>query len=187
MQDGDNGPGDKRMMLGTGPFNMLPGDVAHFVYTIAFALPAKGGEADGTYEDLTGFKKLADNKNVSYPLESTDSSLVGKIKFAMNSFYASQPNSVNDYNSDLSLYSVYPNPVANSANIKYHLSKTGNIRLALYNQLGQELVVIRSGIQEAGDYNLQYSLEKNKINNGIYFLRLQNGSQTITRQIIVLK
>lgn len=50
-RDGDTGPGDKRFLMATGPFNMRPGDTARVVVGTIFALPVKE-EADGTQEDL---------------------------------------------------------------------------------------------------------------------------------------
>ncbi len=51
-KDGDNGPGDKRFMMATGPFNILPGDTVRTVYAIILASPAIKADADGSYEDL---------------------------------------------------------------------------------------------------------------------------------------
>jgi len=52
VRQGDDGPGDKRFMMATGPFHMLPSDTARVVVGIILANPSKGGEADGTCEDL---------------------------------------------------------------------------------------------------------------------------------------
>lgn len=50
-RDGDTGPGDKRFLMATGPFNMMPGDTARIVVGVILAPPVKE-EADGTEEDL---------------------------------------------------------------------------------------------------------------------------------------
>lgn len=50
--DDDNGPGDKRFMMSTGPFNMRPADTIRVVVGIILANAAKGGDADGTEEDV---------------------------------------------------------------------------------------------------------------------------------------
>ena len=52
LRDGDTGPGDKRFMMATGEFHMRPGDTARVVVGLILANTAKGGEADGTCEDL---------------------------------------------------------------------------------------------------------------------------------------
>ncbi|MCX7930285.1 MAG: hypothetical protein N2663_06160 [Chlorobi bacterium] len=51
VREGDTGPGDKRFLMATGPFNMLPGDTARVVVGVILAPPIKE-EADGTEEDL---------------------------------------------------------------------------------------------------------------------------------------
>ncbi|MCB0710838.1 MAG: hypothetical protein KDD67_00760 [Ignavibacteriae bacterium] len=50
-RDGDNGAGDKRMALSTGPFNMLPGDTAVIALGIVLANP-RGSTPSGEWEDM---------------------------------------------------------------------------------------------------------------------------------------
>lgn len=45
-------PGDRRMLMSTGPFNMSPGDSARIVMGVVMAATSGGGDADGTTEDL---------------------------------------------------------------------------------------------------------------------------------------
>lgn len=57
-RDGDTGPGDKRFMMATGPFNMRPGDTVRTVVGIIIAGTTKGGNADGTAEDVAELVRL---------------------------------------------------------------------------------------------------------------------------------
>ncbi|HOV92274.1 MAG TPA: hypothetical protein PLC04_04245 [Candidatus Kapabacteria bacterium] len=52
VKDGDTGPGDKRLLMATGPFNMKPNDTARVVVGMVLAVPTKGANADGSYEDM---------------------------------------------------------------------------------------------------------------------------------------
>jgi hypothetical protein len=52
QRDGDTGPGDKRFLMATGPFNMAPGDSARVVVGVILAASAKGRDPDGSTEDL---------------------------------------------------------------------------------------------------------------------------------------
>ena len=74
-KDEDNGPGDRRLMMATGPFNMRPGDSARIVVGIILAGTVSGGDATGTTEDLA--------------------ELIRKVKFAQfvydNQFRAPKP------------------------------------------------------------------------------------------------
>lgn len=52
IRDGDFGPGDRRLMMATGPFNMIPGDTARLVVALICAQTAVREDADGSTEDL---------------------------------------------------------------------------------------------------------------------------------------
>ncbi len=52
QKDGDNGAGDKRFLMSTGPFNLRPNDTARIVVGLIMANTSKGGDADGTAADL---------------------------------------------------------------------------------------------------------------------------------------
>ncbi|MBK9246850.1 MAG: hypothetical protein IPM69_01740 [Ignavibacteria bacterium] len=52
QKDGDTEAGDKRFLMSTGPFTMVPKDTVRVVVGIVFANTSKGGDADGTVEDL---------------------------------------------------------------------------------------------------------------------------------------
>ncbi|MCX7880678.1 MAG: hypothetical protein N2517_08450 [Ignavibacteria bacterium] len=52
LRDGDFGPGDRRLMMATGPFNMLPGDTARLVVALICAPTAVREDADGSTEDV---------------------------------------------------------------------------------------------------------------------------------------
>lgn len=58
IKDGDTGPGDKRFMMATGPFNMRPCDTVRVVVGLMIAPTAKGGDADGTTDDLQALVTL---------------------------------------------------------------------------------------------------------------------------------
>ncbi|MBS1536561.1 MAG: hypothetical protein JST20_02285 [Bacteroidetes bacterium] len=52
QKDGDNGAGDKRFLMSTGPFNLRPNDTARVVVGLIMANTVKGGDANGTTADL---------------------------------------------------------------------------------------------------------------------------------------
>ncbi|MBU3740844.1 MAG: hypothetical protein FGM24_01010 [Candidatus Kapabacteria bacterium] len=51
-KDGDQGAGDRRLMMATGPFNVKPGDSARIVVGIVLASTALGGDATGELADM---------------------------------------------------------------------------------------------------------------------------------------
>lgn len=56
-RDGDKGPGDKRFMMATGPFSMMPKDTVRVVVGIILALPSVQREADGSEADVQNLIK----------------------------------------------------------------------------------------------------------------------------------
>ncbi len=112
-RDEDTGPGDKRMFLATGPFNMRPGDKARVVFAINFAMPAKGGEADGTLEDIEGFtgKAVSDKPQVA----EYNTSLTGKLKMVKDRYYnIPAVLGAEDYTAVPTVLRSYPNPATDN-------------------------------------------------------------------------
>lgn len=60
LKDGDNGAGDKRFMMATGPFHFRPRDTVRTIVAIILANPAIYEEADGSTEDLANLVAKAD-------------------------------------------------------------------------------------------------------------------------------
>ncbi len=52
VRDGDQGQGDKRFMMATGPFSVMPKDTVRVVVGIILANPAVRKECDGSDEDI---------------------------------------------------------------------------------------------------------------------------------------
>ncbi|MFY8162531.1 MAG: hypothetical protein ACOVNU_14445 [Candidatus Kapaibacteriota bacterium] len=57
-QLGISEPGDKRFMMSTGPFHIRPRDTSRVVVGIILANGAKGGDADGSDEDMANLVRL---------------------------------------------------------------------------------------------------------------------------------
>jgi hypothetical protein len=75
----------------------------------------------------------------------------------------------------------YPNPFNPSTNIKYSVAKTGNVKLAVYNIVGEEVTVLVNGIVQAGFYETTF--DASILPSGIYFYKLQAGSFVETKKM----
>lgn len=83
----------------------------------------------------------------------------------------------------------YPNPFNPTTIIAYKLLKAGQIRLAIFNQLGQNIKTLVDGSQEVGEYRLQWDGKDDKnetVSSGVYFYQLQVDSHTSTRKMVKL-
>ena len=81
--------------------------------------------------------------------------------------------------------SVYPNPANPSFTIDYTLDKIHPVELGIYNMLGQLVWIYSPGTQVPGNYKLNYSGEG--LSSGMYFLRIQSESKSISKTITILK
>jgi hypothetical protein len=79
----------------------------------------------------------------------------------------------------------YPNPFNPSTNIKVTLTHAGVISLTIYNVLGQLVKVVDQGYKTAGEYT--YSVNMDNFASGVYFYKLQQGINTITKKMLLLK
>jgi hypothetical protein len=88
------------------------------------------------------------------------------------------------------LLSAYPNPFNSSVNIPYALPESGEVRLRIYNMLGQEVYKTTARHNLPGYYNLHWngkSAYGNILTSGIYFILLEHGRKLETSKILFLK
>jgi hypothetical protein len=88
-----------------------------------------------------------------------------------------------------SLHQNYPNPFNPETKISYDLPESADVRLSVYNILGQEIALLIDEEQAAGFYTkLWNGRDKagHPVSSGIYFYRLQAGSNSASRKMVLL-
>ncbi len=84
-----------------------------------------------------------------------------------------------------SLLPNYPNPFNPTTTINYQLQKGGSVSLKVYDMRGREVATLVNGEKEAGYYSAM--LDGSKLSSGTYIYRLQTGSFTETKKLVLLK
>jgi len=79
----------------------------------------------------------------------------------------------------------YPNPFNPVTVIKYALPVDCQVRLEVYNILGQKVATLVDGNQKAGYKTAKW--DASSFASGVYFYRLQAGGYTKTRKMILLR
>ena len=79
----------------------------------------------------------------------------------------------------------YPNPFNPSTAIKFSLPTAGNVKLSVYNLLGQEVQTLLNGFMEAGVHTVNFNAKN--INSGIYLYKLEANGLTSVRKMTLLK
>ncbi|WP_442590354.1 T9SS type A sorting domain-containing protein [Pedobacter sp. AW31-3R] len=85
----------------------------------------------------------------------------------------------------LSVLKVYPNPVDDQVNLVLRLEREANIAIKIMDLLGNEVVTLANERVSAGEQTKTYTIP-NRLNSGIYFLRIVTGSETVVKRISVL-
>ena len=87
--------------------------------------------------------------------------------------------------SEFNLSQNYPNPFNPSTNIQVSLKQPGQMSLKIYNVLGQLVKVVDQGYRSAGQYD--FSVNMSTFSSGVYFYTLHQGSNMITKKMLLLK
>jgi len=84
----------------------------------------------------------------------------------------------------------YPNPFAANTSIRYGIPEPMNVKLAVYNIVGQEIRTLAEGIKEAGYYTVNWDGKDNsgvRVKSGIYFYRLKTKESTIQKKLTIIQ
>ena len=87
--------------------------------------------------------------------------------------------------SNFSLKQNYPNPFNPTTRIKFDLAKSTNVKLTVFNSLGQKVLNIFEGNRPAGSY--EASFDGSTLSSGTYFYRLETDFYTETKKMQLVK
>jgi len=79
---------------------------------------------------------------------------------------------------------VYYNPIADQVTVNFKLSKNSHVSIKVMDALGNEVLALHNGDLDAGTQNLNFDSSA-KLKEGIYFVRVMSGSETVVKRISV--
>jgi hypothetical protein len=79
----------------------------------------------------------------------------------------------------------YPNPFNPATRIRYTIPERSQVTLKIYNILGETVASLVNEVQEAGNYVALF--EANTLASGVYFYKLEAGSFSQTRKMLLMK
>lgn len=92
---------------------------------------------------------------------------------------------INDPSSLVSSYSIYPNPFSNNATIAYDLKEAGNVKVNMYNVLGELVYSADNGVMGQGMHSM--NIDATEMPAGIYYVNLVVGNSLITQKVNIVK
>ncbi|MBV6478288.1 MAG: hypothetical protein HGGPFJEG_01038 [Ignavibacteria bacterium] len=106
-----------------------------------------------------------------------------------NSWSTSILSSVNLLSSEIpqsfSLRQNYPNPFNPSTKIAFDIPEKSQVKLAVFDVLGNEVKTLVNEIQQAGSYEVDFT--STGLPSGIYFYRLETKNNIISKSMILVK
>ena len=91
----------------------------------------------------------------------------------------------NEIPAKFSLSQNYPNPFNPTTTINYQLPVSGQVTLKVYDVLGREVESLVDKEQTTGTYSVTFN--GNSLPSGVYLYRIQAGSFSQTKKLMLLK
>jgi len=83
------------------------------------------------------------------------------------------------------LFQNYPNPFNPTTQIRYGLPKASDVKIDVYNTLGQKVLTLFDGRQTAGYHIATWN--PRDAASGVYFYRIQAGSYVKIMKMLLIK
>ncbi len=96
----------------------------------------------------------------------------------------------NQLPTEFALMQNYPNPFNPSTTITYHLPKTANVELKVYDIIGNEIATLVNEEKSAGVFEVQFNVTQDTrpaMSSGVYFYKLTAGDFVQTKKMILIK
>ncbi len=90
-----------------------------------------------------------------------------------------------DIPTQFSLLQNYPNPFNPATRIQFGIPVSGLVTLKVFDILGREVAVLMNERKSPGTYDVEWNASS--LSSGVYFYRLQAGSFTETKKLLLMK
>lgn len=159
----DVGAGDKRMLLGSGPFTLAPGQIVDFVIAIVC------DRGIDRFDSVQRLQHAADQIRAAWPdnLPSLDA-----------------PDALPR---GLAIASTWPNPARASLSLAITLPSSGEVELELLDVSGRIVAVSSPGMLAPGRHTLSFDREVAALAPGIYHARLRHPTGSVSRRVVVTR
>lgn len=87
--------------------------------------------------------------------------------------------------SEFALKQNFPNPFNPSTNIQFDLPNDVNVSIKVYDITGKEIAVLVNDFKKAGSYIVSFN--GSKLSSGVYFYKIEAGSFTDIKRMVLIK
>ncbi|MBN1425108.1 T9SS type A sorting domain-containing protein [Candidatus Fermentibacteria bacterium] len=92
--------------------------------------------------------------------------------------------------SSLQLDGLSPNPAISGTDIRFAVAEAGQVRIAMYDVSGRCVATLMDGRVDAGLDTVRWDLtatDGSRVGNGVYVCRLEQGSRSTSRHVVVVR
>lgn len=147
-------------IMASGPFSMTPGESIPF----SFCLIMGEDENELTANAQSAQNIFDNNFRIITALENNSNS-VNLLRFILNQ--------------------NYPNPFNPETTISFFIKKSGDVKLTIYNTLGQKVVELIDEYKSVGEYQVVFNAHS--LPSGVYYYRLEIDGFEQVKKMLVLK
>jgi hypothetical protein len=83
------------------------------------------------------------------------------------------------------LSNSYPNPFNPTTTIEYFVPKLANVKISVFNLVGEEIAIIVNEEQAPGKYNIDFNGAN--LSSGVYFYKMQTEEFISTKKFVLMK
>ncbi len=134
---------------------------------------------------LPGGYTWTDNDNLLFTIKGSNDEILLDGTIPLNTGNVTDVNDSAGLPSSFNLDQNYPNPFNPTTVISYQLSANSDVKLNVYDVLGQEVATLVNGQQNAGTYNITF--DASNLPSGLYLYRFEAGLFIETRKMILVK
>lgn len=179
IRDGDNnGIEGFEVVFSNGGATVTTNATGHYSTSVAYGW---NGTATPTKDGWT-----CTPSSYTYPAVTTNQSNQDYV----GTYLTLDTEDVQELPEEFSLEPNYPNPFNPTTSIRYNLPETTQVRIVLYDILGQEVRTLINGTKEPGYHSVVWDATDNNgkpVSGGIYIYSIQSNKFNANRKMILLK
>ena len=153
------------------------------------AVPATAPAGDYTYNAYVGFYPgvIWDEDHFDFSKSAVDNGGTGIFEWSNSGDCFGDEETVETPGilADFAIISAYPNPFNPETTISFTLNEETRMKLSVYDVQGREIALLEDGFRNAGTHERGFHAEG--LPSGVYFARLQAGSNIYTTKLLLVK
>lgn len=140
---------------------------------------------ENSYSFISGGNKDNFQKDGDSPITVLQSDGDERFLISLKPYESVAEEETDETPESVELRQNYPNPFNPATNIVYFLPEPQQVRVGVYNVVGQQVAVLADETMRAGEHSVIWNASD--MPSGIYIVQLETGNRIFTRKITLIK